>query len=212
MKKASEYRRLAKESLKGNWGGAIFVCVIVMLLTGAVNAIPVVGQVVAIVISGSLIVGEIMYFVELNRKHNPEVSILFKDFGKNLVGNLVTYLLMTIYTALWTLLLIVPGIIKTYSYSMSMFIRYKQPNIGGNEAISLSREIMNGRKMKLFKLHLSFIGWILLGIITFGIALLFVYPYMQAANVAFYEDAYNEYMCTENTSQTETEALPEIQG
>lgn len=95
---------------------------------------------------------------------------------------------VALYTFLWSLLFIIPGIIKGLSYSMAPFIAKENPNLTAEEAIQASMKIMDGNKMKLFLLFLGFIGWILLGMITFGIAFLFVTPYMQLAEAAFYED------------------------
>ena len=79
----------------------------------------------------------------------------FNDFGR-IVG---TKLLQAIYTFLWTLLLVIPGIIKNYSYAMTDFILKDQPELANNAAIEKSMAMMDGNKMKLFLLDLSFIGW-----------------------------------------------------
>ncbi|WJI90647.1 DUF975 family protein [Weissella viridescens] len=111
--------------------------------------------------------------------------------SKYVWGVIVISLLMSIYTTLWTLLLIVPGIVKSYSYSQALNI-YKdsvdagQP-LGYNEAITKSRELMDGHKADLFIMHLSFISWGLLVIVTFGIALFYVYPYFTLAGQNFYK-------------------------
>ena len=112
----------------------------------------------------------------------------FKDYGRILGTTFLVY----VYTALWSLLLIVPGIIKGYSYSMTSFILKDDPTIKYNEAIEKSMAMMDGNKMKLFLLHLSFIGWILLSCITLGIGFLFLTPYMSSAQAAFYEDLKKE--------------------
>jgi uncharacterized membrane protein len=86
------------------------------------------------------------------------------------------------------LLFIVPGIIKTLSYSMAFFILRDNPDIGASAALTASREMMNGYKGKLFWLYVSFIGWILLSALTCGIVLLWVKPYMTLTLANFYED------------------------
>lgn len=108
----------------------------------------------------------------------------FNDFGR-IVG---TKLLQAIYTFLWTLLLVIPGIIKNYSYAMTDFILKDQPELANNAAIEKSMAMMDGNKMKLFLLDLSFIGWAILCLFTFGIGFLFLQPYVQSAHAAFYED------------------------
>ena len=75
---------------------------------------------------------------------------------------------------------------------MTYYIAEDDPSLGINEAIDRSREMMYGHKMDLFLLDLSFIGWFLLGIVTCGIALFWVMPYVEAAHAAFYEDLKNE--------------------
>lgn len=103
-----------------------------------------------------------------------------------------TMFLRSIYNALWALLLIVPGIIKYYSYSMTDYVLHDNPELKYNGAIDRSIELMKGHKMKLFMLDLSFIGWILLGILTCGIGMLWVYPYWLTSRAAFYNDLLEE--------------------
>ena len=100
---------------------------------------------------------------------------------------------MTIYTTLWALLLIVPGIIKAISYSQTNFILKDQPELKYNAAIERSMAMMKGHKMEYFLLNLSFIGWILLGILTFGIGMLWVSPYMITTQAHFYDYVKEDY-------------------
>lgn len=94
---------------------------------------------------------------------------------------------------LWTLLLIVPGVIAYYRYYFVKYIVAENPNIEMSEAFALSRELTNGIKMDLFILNLSFIGWNLLNIITFGLATFFIAPYMEATDAQVYY-AYRNHM------------------
>ena len=196
MKNSAEYRSIARGSLKNNWGTAILVCIIILAISSVLGIIPAVGSIVSILLAGQLAVGELYYFIALNNKENAQINLIFKDFGSDLFKNFVVLLLQMLYTALWTLLFIIPGIIKSYSYSMTMFLKAKQPNLEANEAITLSRKIMDGKKWKLFCLQFSFIGWIILCFLTFGIGFIFLMPYIQASTTAFYEDAYAEYQQT----------------
>lgn len=98
------------------------------------------------------------------------------------------------YTLLWSLLLIIPGIVKACSYAMTPYILYDNPKLQGNAAIELSMRMMRGHKMKLCVLYLSFIGWFLLCILTLGIGFLWLKPYVQASKAAFYEDVKEEYL------------------
>ncbi len=102
-------------------------------------------------------------------------------------------LLMGILVFLWTLLLIIPGIIKIFSYSMTPFILDENPELSASEAIHRSRMMMKGHKFDLFWLYLSFIGWFFLCILTFGIGSLWLTPYVQTAEAAFYQEVKAEY-------------------
>ena len=102
-------------------------------------------------------------------------------------------ILTGIYTFLWTLLLIVPGIIKSFSYAMTAFVLRDNPELKFNGAIEKSMKMMDGHKFDLFYLYLTFIGWGFPSILTLGIGLLWFVPYMQSALAHFYEDVKAEY-------------------
>ena len=104
-----------------------------------------------------------------------------------IVKYICLYLLQLVYIWLWSLLFVIPGIVKGYAYSMSMYVLADNPGKPALECIRESQNITNGHKMDLFVLHLSFIGWVLLGFITLGIAYIWVIPHMSAA----YANAYN---------------------
>ena len=91
-----------------------------------------------------------------------------------------------IYLFLWFLLLIIPGIIKFYAYRMVPYILSENPAIGSKRAIQLSTRMTQGQKFDIFVLDLSFIGWFLLGILAFGVGVLFVQPYYDATNAELY--------------------------
>ena len=112
----------------------------------------------------------------------------FKDYGR-ILG---TMLLTTVYTFLWTLLLVIPGIMKSYSYAMTLFILKDYPELQYDAAIEKSMAMMSGHKMKMFLLDLSFIGWAILCCFTLGIGFLFLAPYVEASHAAFYEDLKKE--------------------
>lgn len=100
----------------------------------------------------------------------------------------VAKLLQSVYVLLWSLLLIIPGIIATYSYAMTEFILAEHPDLTASEAIAQSKEMMSGNRWRLFCLHFSFIGWDILSSLTLGIGNLWLRPYKQAANAAFYRE------------------------
>ncbi|MBP5599690.1 MAG: DUF975 family protein, partial [Lachnospiraceae bacterium] len=99
---------------------------------------------------------------------------------------------MAIFILLWTLLFYIPGIIAVFKYSMAPYILMDHPEMTGGEAITASKNLMKGKKWKLFCVEFSFIGWCLLGALTFGIAYIWIGPYMQATVAAFYEDIKDE--------------------
>ena len=101
--------------------------------------------------------------------------------------------LMGLFIALWTLLFIIPGIIKMFSYAMTPFILEENPDLTANEAIDRSRAMMKGHKFDLFWLLLSFIGWGILCALTLGIGTLWLTPYMQTSIASFYEDVKADY-------------------
>ncbi|MBQ9155707.1 MAG: DUF975 family protein [Eubacterium sp.] len=100
---------------------------------------------------------------------------------------------IAIFTFLWTLLLIVPGIIKSFAYSMAGFIMAENPEIDAKEAMEVSMAMMQGNKWRLFCLNLSFIGWGFLCLLTFGIGFFWLSPYTNAATAAFYDEVSREY-------------------
>lgn len=125
-------------------------------------------------------------FMDWYRKSIYEKTSLGEIFAlyrkEHLWSSIGTMFLMQLYTFLWTLLFIVPGIIKSYSYSQTAFIKGENPNIPAKRAIELSRIMMDGHKGDLFYLHLSFIGWMLLSGLTYNIlGILYVFPYYYSA-------------------------------
>ena len=101
--------------------------------------------------------------------------------------------LMGVFIALWSMLLIIPGIIKTFSYAMTPYILDEHPELSANDAIDRSRAMMKGHKFDLFWLLLSFIGWGILCVFTLGIGFLWLTPYMQTSMAVFYEDLKADY-------------------
>lgn len=141
-----------------------------------------------LVVGGPLTAGFITFNLNYVRSNKGEFMNLFDGF-KRFTDYFLTYLLEFAYIFLWTLLFIVPGIIKALSYSQSLYIMYDNPGIGPKDALDLSEKMMNGHKMELFKLHLSFIGWHILGILTLGILEVFyVGPYYNATLALYYEE------------------------
>ena len=120
-------------------------------------------------------------------KHEkPKVSGIFYGFKERYTQSLGIYIVRSIFTVLWTLLLIIPGIIKSYAYSMSLYIALDNPNMTTLDCITESRKLMKGHKWQLFCLEISYIGWILLTILTLGILSFWVMPKFNQAHYEFY--------------------------
>ena len=172
LKLNSELRAQAREALQGNWVMAAVAALIYSAIVSATSYLPLVGILMFSVIKGA---------------KDIDLGILFEGF-KDYSRIMGTVVLVFIYTFLWSLLLIIPGIIKHYSYAMTPYILKEEPEMKNNAAIEKSMVMMDGNKMKLFMLDLSFIGWAILCLFTFGIGFFFLQPYMQASHAAFYED------------------------
>lgn len=130
-----------------------------------------------------------LYFLFLDVSNGDEVKIEgmfepFNDYGRYVGGTALTFL----YTFLWMLLFIVPGIVKSYSYSQTSFLMRENPELGGEQAIQLSMKMMKGHKAELFLLDLSFIGWGFLCIFTLFIGYFWLGPYMVTARAEFYKE------------------------
>ena len=182
-------RRRAWDKLSGNWGTPIAVSLIYSIIIGAISAIglrvPLV-SLASIVVAGPLAVGLAGYYIDFVRSKNPMFERLFDGFKNSFANSLVLSLLQTLFIILWSLLFIIPGIIKALAYSMSTYLMAENPQMTATEALDESQRLMKGSKMDLFILHLSFIGWYLLVIVTLGIAAIWVGPYVQAATAEFY--------------------------
>lgn len=157
--------------------------------------------VVGVLLAGVLNIGFAKIMLNGVRKKETKLEDLFSGFSAGFERSLVAGLLMYIFTFLWSLLLIIPGIIKAYSYSMTYYILLDDENITGSDAIKKSQEMMQGHKRELFLQDLSFIGWILLSILTFGILLIWLNPYMELSRAVFYERLKNGNSQNVNTTE-----------
>ena len=148
----------------------------------------------AFLLYGPLVIGLTSAFLTISRKKTDmEIgemfSVGFGDFGRNLMVGLMT----EIFIMLWSCLFVIPGIVKSYSYAMANYIAVDHPDYDWKACIDASKELMNGHKMELFLLDLSFIGWYIVGSIACGIGTLWVVPYHQAAHTVFYRNLINDY-------------------
>jgi uncharacterized membrane protein len=145
-------------------------------------------------------VGGRRFFVRSAQHGDNTKCFSFAFDGQNYMKIVQTMLLSKVFIFLWSLLLIIPGIIKSYAYRMVPYILADNPNIGVMKAITLSNEMTKGHKFDMFILDLSFIGWYFLGALALGIGVLFVMPYENATNAELYlvlrNDALKNNLCT----------------
>lgn len=177
----------ALESLKGKWGLTISAFLVYLLIVMGVSLVPFAGGVIVLFIGGAFALGISIFSLSISRGTEARLEQIFQGFNRY-GTSLAAYLLVGLFTALWTLLLIVPGIIAALSYSMTYYIIADDDSISATEAIDKSKELMYGYKWKLFCLELRFIGWALLGILTLGIGYLWLGPYIQISVAKFYDD------------------------
>ena len=212
---ASHYRAVARDNLRDNWGQAILVAFVAALLGGSICgegisldldkdvldrirpyvadylwiivAVVAVFSLIMIIIGGVIHLGNCRY--QLNQYHGRPCGVrdLFSQFHRFGDGFCLR-LLTTTYVLLWSTLFIVPGIVALYRYALAPYILLENPDIGANEAIKRSKELMYGNKWRLFCLDISFFGWRLLSSIAVGLGGLFLEPYHAAATTAFYRD------------------------
>lgn len=212
-----DIRAKARQDLGSNlfstqWMSALAVSLIYTLIVGALSAIPAVGSIASLLLSGSLVFGISRYYTKLARNETPTIDNLFDGF-KLLIQNFFLAFMMSLFVFLWSLLFIIPGIIKAYAYSMAFYIKQDHPEYEWKECLDESQRMMDGHKADLFLLQLSFIGWMILCIFTAGIGFLWLEPYMQAAQANFY----NELVGGASDSATEepvhdTDAVYETDG
>jgi len=208
MKTCKEYRLSAWGSLTGHWTPAVLATLVYIVIAVAFSAtgffpyffpsipseVQYSGNVASILLIMPLSVGIFNAFKTFFRSSNENIiSNMFTGAFENYWKNVGAMFLFSLIVCLGTLLLIVPGIILALAYAFVPFILKDSPEIGITYALTESRKMMKGHKWQLFKLYLSFLGWILLGVITAGIALFWVCPYMYTAIAAFYEDVKAEY-------------------
>ncbi|MEY2794210.1 MAG: hypothetical protein RJA76_2202 [Bacteroidota bacterium] len=141
-----------------------------------------------ILLGGAFAFGQALFGLQLIRKNNAEIELIFggfKDLNRYFVF-LAAHLIISIFTLLWMLLLIIPGIVAALSYSMTFYILVDHPNLGSLDAIERSKLLMKGHKWQLFKLYMRFIALGLLCILTLGIGFLWLIPYANICLSQFY--------------------------
>ena len=216
MKQNQEYKNEALAALRGNWAPAVLATLVYYLLTlflispyevavFRTNSADIMGLMAAsrwygvfflgmILVIGPFLVGYVNSFKKLLVEGDDRITAnSFREGFKPYWRSVWAYLFRGILITLWSLLLVIPGIIKSLSYAMTMYIVKDHPELTVNEAIDMSKDMMYGHKYDLFYLYISFIGWYLLSILTLGIGTFWLMPYIQTAQASFYEDVKAEW-------------------
>ena len=226
MKRASDFRTIARDALRGKWGLAVLAGFLASLLgatgtssrvnintgnsnsgytvnlqelipaqmrgilAGAIVGIVVVGIVLAIgwtILSSVVNAGYAKFNLRMVDREEASINVMFSCFPQWKTVT-VANLLQGLFIFLWTLALIIPGIIACYTYAMVPYILAEYPEMPAGEVLAQSKMLMEGNRWRLFCMHLSFIGWALLAIMTLGIGNLWLTPYRQTAEAAFYRE------------------------
>lgn len=222
MQLNSELRAQARERLEGQWGTFVLMTFLMLVIQTILQIPGYIGSLLEILspenVLASLSFSNISNILSLlalplswgltvsllrnHREESVDLENLFDGFrGGRYTRVFCALFLVRLFTFLWTLLLIIPGIMKAFSYALTPYILLDEPELTARQAISRSCEIMQGRRWKLFCLYFSFIGWGILCLLTFGIGFLWLVPYMNASVAAFYEDARAEYEAENSIEQ-----------
>ena len=164
-------------------GGAVISGIALVLL--------VIGVIFGFFVGNVAMAGACNYYIK-NTDSKPSLSDAFSTFKVKYTRNVGTLLLRDVKTILWTFLFIIPGIIKSYEYAIIPYILADDPEISSKDAFKKAKAMMTGNKWRLFKLNFSFIGWELLTILTLGLGMFFLVPYIEAANAEFYVELKNK--------------------
>ena len=200
----AEIKAQAKEQLRGKVWMFFLVNVIVYailipisFLTEMEGAASIIGLIAMYVVTPPLEIGLVMVYLDVTYGDPVEISTLFKGF-KMMGKSIALFLWMLLFILLWSCLFIIPGIIKSYSYSMAWYILAENPDMTAREALTESKIIMNGHKFDFFVLQLSFFLWAMLIVVTLGIAAIYVSPYQQLTFTNFYHNIKRQPAATVN--------------
>ncbi len=195
-KNAKFFREAAWSQLTGKWQPAVIFSLVYVAIVLVINYVGTKNDYISflsMLLLYPLQYGAAVAFLGFKRTGVDvkigDMFVGFNDYGRVFV----TILLQTLYIVLWSLLLVVPGIIKAISYSQTIYILKDNPELKFNGAIERSMAMMEGHKMEAFLLGISFIGWLLLGVLTLGIGMLWVTPYMSTAYAHFYDYVKEDY-------------------
>ena len=160
------------------------------VISVAASAIGIVGMLVSLFVENAATVGMCNYFIK-NTDSKPAIADAFSGFKVRYGRNIGTLLLVGIKLVLWSLLFVIPAVIKSYEYAIIPYILADDAEISSKDAFKKARQMMKGNKWRLFKLNLSFFGWGVLCFVTLGVGTLFLMPYVNAAAAEFYVELKN---------------------
>ncbi len=189
MATSAEYRARARAQLgnqifSNTWIMGVVLVLIVSIVMGVGSTVVVGG----FLLEGILLSGLIHALLSVVRGKKDTVAVEDLLWGRAYIGDLFLLSLMkNIFLVLWLLIPIV-GFVKYYSYAMTYYIKHDHPEYDWRTCITESRRMMDGYKWRLFCLELSFLGWMIVGALCFGIGTLWVQAYMRTAEANFYED------------------------
>lgn len=170
------------------WLNMLLVCAVIPAVTALSAYFPMVGGLFLFLVTGALQYGLARVTANCAYGYGWGLGQMFSGVNEGFVKTLLLHLVQTIFLFLWTMLFVIPGIVKSYSYAMAYYIQQEPYNVNKEptEILTESRRLMDGYKFKLFCLDFSFIGWYILGALCFGIGTFFVVPYHQMARANFY--------------------------
>ena len=186
-KTISSLKEEAKSSLTGKWIFAAGITLLFFVATMLTQIVPSQLFLIPFVIAPIFKYGYALVMLRLSRGEKVTFEMLFEGFSNRFGTIFFAGLVIIIRTILWSLLFIIPGIIAAYSYSQTFFILADNKDITALDSIEESKKIMKGSKWRFFLLSLSFIGWVILSLLTLGVGFFFLEPYCMVAYAKFYE-------------------------
>lgn len=183
----AQLKAAAKEQIKGNIGILLVIGIITALITGT--------GIGSILIPG-LTLSLIAIYMGMVNGQKASVGDMFCRMSALGKGWWLS-ILIGFFTSLWSMLFVIPGIVKSFAYSMAPYVLAENPTMTAREALRVSKYITQGHKFEIFVLQLSFFWWHLLGMLTCGLAYIYVGPYMNATMVNFYNSIKQQNLIAE---------------
>ncbi len=205
-----EFKNAALAALNGNWAPAVLATLVISVISCVVSGATSLYELynpdafaTLMGLNGGSMLLSVFVLIPLGVGATYAFNALYVYSNREVLSNSFGYgfkiywraiggtLLVALFTFLWALLLVIPGIIKAYSYSMTPYILIDNPELSVREALRKSQRMMTGQKFNLFYLQLSFIGWFILACLTGGIGFLWLTPYYQTSQAVFYQNLRN---------------------